>query len=774
MTNPRERWRATFDERIVIAHFIGKMPNGNWRLRLEKPIRGSNVAYVPRRNVQPERVVPQLEEKLFVFLVSQSQQGSRTQPHDGGNWYAELWSSSDNPWLNSATPREGDIVTGTVVRLAGSDGAIVELDEPARPFAVDAYLHRQDVPGGEGGIQRAVDIGDRVAGIVTEVDESELAIRIDCRSAIARLREEAHQKNMADARAERERKHQTQPRTGRTQSEASSVGPTFARRLEGRRIIVFDDDEHLRDVVCSWGRRYGAWCEGTCSLDVLETFLVEGSQAFVLVDYNGVPCQEAIAAASMAGAKVVLWSGHPGAKQVAERFGVRFEQKPTSLDRLTRLVRGEELPPQTSADSEGSPERSLWTGKRAAGKVTEEASVVLEKLCRRHRLIGAVWIRRDRELRYSIQARAGQITPAYQSIETDLWRSIVTSALPSLEDAMGGRYGRDIDGQDRPAHETGALPDRDAAIGLLKGEAATNAHYLALPIVEPDAKARLVVFFRRGSFPADDVRRLTDEHDHLRHMLQLFRVTEHVDSTEIFAATGRLHAAALHEVGNTLQEIVFAPDEIIEQIEAGNGEAAIGIANTLKVQLESLDRLTKTDLRQVGKYRAERLNVNETVDGVVSRMRTYARLAKENLPATLTFIRAPDLDGLEVSLSPVILEQPLANLILNALHHLGGHRAGRIEVETRLTDEAITPIHIIVRDNGKGISADDVTTLFEPRETTRGESGTGMGLYASRNIVQSAGGVLECTEHLLGLGATFRIRLPIRLGVAEQAEEKKT
>jgi C4-dicarboxylate-specific signal transduction histidine kinase len=125
----------------------------------------------------------------------------------------------------------------------------------------------------------------------------------------------------------------------------------------------------------------------------------------------------------------------------------------------------------------------------------------------------------------------------------------------------------------------------------------------------------------------------------------------------------------------------------------------------------------------------------------------------------------PRLADREVCLSPITLEQPLINLIDNALHHVGDHDWGRVEVEARFVDsDAKTPIHIVVRDNGAGISAKGRDSMFEPRETSKGEKGVGMGLYASRNIVRAAGGTLECTEALMWACAEFKIRLPVLLG----------
>lgn len=63
-----------------------------------------------------------------------------------------------------------------------------------------------------------------------------------------------------------------------------------------------------------------------------------------------------------------------------------------------------------------------------------------------------------------------------------------------------------------------------------------------------------------------------------------------------------------------------------------------------------------------------------------------------------------------------------------------------------------------VHDNGLGIAACDVETIFEPFWTTR-ENGLGLGLSICRSIVESHGGRIWATSEV-GRGATFHIELP--------------
>jgi signal transduction histidine kinase len=50
---------------------------------------------------------------------------------------------------------------------------------------------------------------------------------------------------------------------------------------------------------------------------------------------------------------------------------------------------------------------------------------------------------------------------------------------------------------------------------------------------------------------------------------------------------------------------------------------------------------------------------------------------------------------------------------------------------------------VIIADNGSGIAADVQRHLFQPFFTTKGEHGTGLGLWVSRGIINKHGGTIS-------------------------------
>jgi len=108
---------------------------------------------------------------------------------------------------------------------------------------------------------------------------------------------------------------------------------------------------------------------------------------------------------------------------------------------------------------------------------------------------------------------------------------------------------------------------------------------------------------------------------------------------------------------------------------------------------------------------------------------------------------------------PVLLEQVLVNLLLNARDSLLSNRiaAPRIELSVQASDGKVD---ILVHDNGPGVPAALRGRVFEPFFTTKESGkGTGLGLAVSYGIVRDSGGSLDLLD--APAGCTFQVRLPL-------------
>ena len=107
------------------------------------------------------------------------------------------------------------------------------------------------------------------------------------------------------------------------------------------------------------------------------------------------------------------------------------------------------------------------------------------------------------------------------------------------------------------------------------------------------------------------------------------------------------------------------------------------------------------------------------------------------------------------------LQQVLLNLFNNAIDAIAerhGSQGGELTLKVGPDEKG--KVMIAVRDNGIGISPEDMKMVFTPFFTTKPVGkGTGLGLSVCYRIVAGMGGTIEASSER-GVGTTFIIRLP--------------
>jgi signal transduction histidine kinase len=174
--------------------------------------------------------------------------------------------------------------------------------------------------------------------------------------------------------------------------------------------------------------------------------------------------------------------------------------------------------------------------------------------------------------------------------------------------------------------------------------------------------------------------------------------------------------------------------------------------------IELVNDLLDASKLESGTIRLEVASID--LRGVLDELReTMELLAKEKeielvetLPADL-----PPVEADRAKLRRIIL-----NLLSNALKFT--RKGGRVEVRVERQE---SQVRISVSDTGVGIAPEDVARLFDKYEqarsrATRGEKGTGLGLYITRQLVELHGGEIK-VESEVGRGSTFSFTLPMKV-----------
>jgi signal transduction histidine kinase len=123
---------------------------------------------------------------------------------------------------------------------------------------------------------------------------------------------------------------------------------------------------------------------------------------------------------------------------------------------------------------------------------------------------------------------------------------------------------------------------------------------------------------------------------------------------------------------------------------------------------------------------------------------------------------------------PGELRQVFLNLVSNGIEATPDRGTLRIHIfpSSQWQKEEVRGVRVVIADNGHGISPEHRSKLFQPFFTTKGEQGTGLGLWVSQGIVCKHQGVIRMrsTTRFGRSGTCFSVFLPIELPEAKRKE----
>jgi signal transduction histidine kinase len=229
--------------------------------------------------------------------------------------------------------------------------------------------------------------------------------------------------------------------------------------------------------------------------------------------------------------------------------------------------------------------------------------------------------------------------------------------------------------------------------------------------------------------------------------------------TEKLAAAGRLAASIAHEINNPLEAItncmyLLAGSELPEDAR-----------EYLQLAQQELDRVTHITTQTLRFYRqstrAANTDVAELLETVLALYE--ARLRDHGIEVVRDFQKVPPIVAFDGE-----IRQVLANLVGNALDAMAtssNKGRGRLLLRVHLTREWLTGkprVAIVVGDTGMGMSQETLRRIYEPFFSTKGITGTGLGLWVSSEIVAKHHGRVSVRSRREHPGGTvFRVVLPI-------------
>jgi len=237
------------------------------------------------------------------------------------------------------------------------------------------------------------------------------------------------------------------------------------------------------------------------------------------------------------------------------------------------------------------------------------------------------------------------------------------------------------------------------------------------------------------------------------------RLLQELAQKERLASLGQASAEFVHDIGNPLT-IVWGYVQLLakklEESEPTDDPNAVSSNKELEI-IEQNVRLCRDLLTMWQSYGSveatphKLISISDIVRDVVAGVGAMAKETPVELKCDVTE------DPCSLMGDAVQITRAIQNVIINAIQ-ASGERKGTVEVSCIRKDFYVD---VRIADTGQGISPEQIARIFDPYFTTKqGKSGTGLGLFITRKVVDDHNGSIK-VDSTPGIGTTITIRLPL-------------
>jgi signal transduction histidine kinase len=237
------------------------------------------------------------------------------------------------------------------------------------------------------------------------------------------------------------------------------------------------------------------------------------------------------------------------------------------------------------------------------------------------------------------------------------------------------------------------------------------------------------------------------------------RLLQELAQKERLASLGQASAEFVHDIGNPLT-IVWGYVQLLakklEESEPTDDPNAVSSSKELEI-IEQNVRLCRDLLTMWQSYGSVEatphnlISISDIVREVVAGVGAMAKETPVELKCDVTE------DPCSLMGDAVQITRAIQNVIINSIQ-ASGDRKGTVEVSCIRKDFYVD---VRIADTGQGISPEQIARIFDPYFTTKqGKSGTGLGLFITRKVVDDHNGSIK-VDSTPGIGTTITIRLPL-------------
>lgn len=214
--------------------------------------------------------------------------------------------------------------------------------------------------------------------------------------------------------------------------------------------------------------------------------------------------------------------------------------------------------------------------------------------------------------------------------------------------------------------------------------------------------------------------------------------------SEKLEATYRLVRTLAHEIRNPLTNIGLSLEGLVDKGIEPSKMPYIDIIKRGSKRINDIISELLNSAKAV-ELKLELVDLNELIKEALAIAQD--RIALKNIGTSITLLDFPVIKTLDKEKFKIAL----LNLMVNAVEAMDKEKGLLTVSLTKNLDQT----SILIKDNGSGMSDDQLKKLFEPYFTTK-KTGMGLGLVSTLNIIKSHKAVIE-VDSKVNVGTTFKI-----------------
>ena len=243
-----------------------------------------------------------------------------------------------------------------------------------------------------------------------------------------------------------------------------------------------------------------------------------------------------------------------------------------------------------------------------------------------------------------------------------------------------------------------------------------------------------------------------DVTDRVRSEKELARTREALFQKEHLRVLGELASAVAHDLGSTVRSMemrLIALERSTPRLPPLQGEAVRGLRESVGAANASVRTLA--EVARSGRLVIGPIDLEHVVEQALAVLRMELRHEGHPLRVETSLKKLPPVRGTVPELTHLFI-----SLLRNARDAMP--EGGLVRVSARRVGERV---RVTVEDEGAGFAPEVEERLFEPFFSTKGERGTGLGLWLASTTVHRVGGKIGAHNRREAQGAVVTLELPV-------------